>query len=200
MDLAIIFRGVERLLVILAAMLCLWLSTRVPRGTEVAQGKIKWESYLVELKNVGANVFFAGFGALILVASIFSKLDDQNYSNSKTSSELTHRTIYLTPPAQLKQQTSSIAHEISLLQGYAAGITANTLTQQERQGLLTSMRRLTNSQATLFDIAFGEGTRARFDDYQSKCAGDSVETTKICNDYRNDLGEVTLTEMENFAK
>ena len=82
MEWFVLFRGVERWLIVLAAMLCLWLSTRVPQGIERSQGKLKWQGYLIELKNVGPNVFFAGFGAFILIVSLFAKLD--NYQSTAT--------------------------------------------------------------------------------------------------------------------
>jgi hypothetical protein len=207
----VLFRGVERWLIVLAAMLCLWLSTRVPRGTERSQGKFKWGGYLIELKNIGPNVFFAGFGAFILIVSLFAKLDSQfyqSYSNSQgaaenakgSATEVERRTNYLTPPVQTRQKASTVAREIAVLQTYASSLAGNALTQDERQALLASMRRLASSQAGLFEIAFGEGSRSRFDDYESKCSGDPVASQQQCQQYRSEFGASTLSEMEKFGK
>lgn len=209
MEWFVLFRGVERWLIVLAAMLCLWLSTRVPQGIERSQGKLKWQGYLIELKNVGPNVFFAGFGAFILIVSLFAKLDNyQSYSNSQgftentkgNASQVERRTNYLTPPAQTRQEASTVAREIAALQTYASSLSINALTQDERQALLASIRRLASSQAGLFDIAFGEGSRSRFDDYESKCAGDAVASQQQCEQYRSEFGANTLSEMEKFGK
>lgn len=206
MESAILIRGVERWLIIIAAMLCLWLSTQIKRGPEASTGRLKWDGYLVELKNVGPNVFFAGFGALILIVALFSKLDDKVVAVREPAATpvpsqpalVERRAIYLAS-AQLKQKASDLSREIARVKNFSDPVTKNTLTSAERAALDDSMNKLAANQSTLFELVFGEGSRARFDDYASKCLGDPAASKQLCQDYESEFG-ARLTEMKGFGK
>jgi hypothetical protein len=64
-----VFRGSERILVVLAASLCVWLGYRLFQSLPAehnAQGKFELPGAKLTMSKVGPGVFFALFGALVL--------------------------------------------------------------------------------------------------------------------------------------
>ena len=74
----------------------------------------------------------------------------------------------------------------------------STLTSEERKALAESMSKLAANQSTLFELVFGEGSRARFDDYASKCLGDPAASKQQCQNYESEFG-ASLAEMKKFG-
>jgi hypothetical protein len=64
-----VFRGSERVLVVLAASLCIWLGYRLFQSLPTehnAQGKLELPGAKLTMSKIGPGVFFALFGALVL--------------------------------------------------------------------------------------------------------------------------------------
>ena len=64
-----VFRGSERVLVVLVASLCIWLGYRLFQSLPTehnAQGKLELPGVKLTMSKMGPGVFFALFGALVL--------------------------------------------------------------------------------------------------------------------------------------
>lgn len=199
----LLFRGLERLLIVVIAGLCLWIAHRIGGGREVSSGTVKWDTFSVELKKVGPSIFFGAFGTAILIYTLASPFSITSTITREGDGSVVEQeeTRFLT--AQDRERTqrilSGISAEVAGLNGYLATLTRGTLTETEREDLVATIRRLVAQRDDLFTAAFGAQARVRYDDYVRRCGSETQKQSDGCERRRLEFGRERLAAMETFG-
>jgi hypothetical protein len=89
------FRGSERVLIVLAATLCIWLGYRLFQSLPTqhnAQGKLELPGAKLTMSKIGPGVFFALFGALVLWQGQEHALDTTDHRTATVQGDVTRDT------------------------------------------------------------------------------------------------------------
>ena len=138
-DLPIILRGLERLLITAGAFFCFWLCFKFQETSQTSEGKFKWESLSVELKKVGPSIFFALFGAAILLVSLSKPLEitDRPVAGSSGTSRKFHYLMSDDAVVSLKRDLNSMLNLERVVR-------SNQLTPEDRSKLADILMRATS--------------------------------------------------------
>ncbi|MBQ4837362.1 hypothetical protein [Pseudoalteromonas luteoviolacea] len=90
-------RDIERIVIVIIAGISIYLGYRLFYLVKETQGKMKVSGgdYTIDLSDVGPGIYFAVFGSIILVSSLFSKVEKEaitTFKNGVVASEAS-RTI-----------------------------------------------------------------------------------------------------------
>jgi hypothetical protein len=189
-DLPILLRGLERLLITAGAFFCFWLCFKFQETNQTSDGKFKWEGLSVELKKVGPSVFFALFGAAILIVSLSKPLEytDKPDAGSPGTTRSFH---YL----MSDDATASLKRDLNAMVNLERVVRSNELTADDRGKLADILARAANHKRTLFELTFGSGTLAEYEDYEARC---NKQTSQECDAARDRLGKDRVKDMEQF--
>lgn len=189
-DLPILLRGLERLIITAGAFFCFWLCFKFQATNQTSDGKFKWEGLSVELKKVGPSVFFALFGVAILIVSLSKPLEITDKPEAGSSGILRSFHYLMSDDA-----VGSLKHDLNSMVNLERVVRSNQLTTDDREKLADILARATNHKRTLFELIFGSGTIADYEDYEARC---SKQTSKECDAARDYLGKERVKDMEQF--
>lgn len=172
----LLFRGSERLIVVLAAFSAIWLGyrlfDRVVSDRGAFEGKIgEWQ---IKLQRIAPGVFFAMFGASILVFALNAPFK-QTPSSGSVGGETQSTTEYVNPQVAATEQTRALdaivamSTAISLLNNPTL---TSTLEPVDQNLAIGTVSKLILHRDMLIDDAYGKGWRQKYYDIAQKVAKD----------------------------
>lgn len=199
----LLFRGLERLLIILVAGLSLWIAYRIGHGREASSGAIKWDSFSIELKKVGPSIFFGAFGTAIVIYALLTPIEAIERTTVEPDGTVTteRETRFLTAQDEERSQQllGQISTDIARLSPFTRSIEQGNLTPDQRLDLAAGVRALVSQRDDLLVAAFGSDLAGRFEDYLSRCSGTNAQATAACNNLEEEIGADTLEAMQTFG-
>lgn len=199
----LLFRGLERLLIILVAGLSLWIAYRIGHGREASSGAIKWDSFSIELKKVGPSIFFGAFGTSIVIYALLTPIEVTERTTRGPDGTVTteRETRFLTAQDEVRAQRvlGQISADVAELSSFIRAIEEGTLTQNQRLDLAAGLRALVSQREDLLTAAFGSDLASRFEDYLSRCSGTNEQATAVCSNLEAEIGAETLEAMQTFG-
>jgi len=202
------FRGIERLLIIVGAIFSLWVAQRIYTETQQQLGEafIKTDTITIELKKVGPSTFFALFGTIILVISLYQTLEVSNTSKTTslkgediiTESTETYRYLSDKKHTRLKEELKEINSTFLAIASFETSLRSHTasFTKSEEVEIADLIRKLDGVPATFVDVIYGKGMYEKYDSATNSC----LMGLKECESNKNSLGHDVYNEINLFLE
>lgn len=166
-------RAAERLLIVFSGLICIvlgyglfrlsYLKTDVSNNASKAEMVAKGAGFELTLRHVWPGVFFAAFGMMILITSILTQLKSSVQAVPDGAMQLsTYQGGGSIPTDSKTRAASAIAAIGGVLAIEPPGSAASS---PQRMNVIS---RLTTAQIDLVDVAYGQGSYAKFTDIASK--------------------------------
>jgi len=165
------FRGIERLFIAFSGLICILLGFALFRQAyggsvgEHAEFSAKGGGFEIGLKNSWPGVFFAAFGMIILVASVITRVATEMSKADGSGTNFQYQAGGI-PTADTKSRAMNAViamGEILALEGKKP--------QDAQVQKTAKLQQLATAQIDLVDIAFGEGSYAKYLDLEARTAG-----------------------------
>ena len=194
--LGLLFRGIERLIIVGAAFTAIWSGFRLfstvisDRGSfEGALGEWK-----VKLQRIAPGVFFACFGAIILLFAVSSPFTysptapiDQD-STMPDTQRLEAQTKYIGgyPGTNEQIRAQNLIVDLTTVTGFLSDPDLlKSFSLDNKMRVADAVVRLTNHRMSLIDVAFGKGWRQNYDTYVGQFKPiESAKDSLSDNEYR----------------
>jgi hypothetical protein len=148
--LALSFRGLERLLIVAAAMLSLWggIMLFLKGVTGVSDAEWKTDTFSVKLFRISPGVFFGLFGAVILVYSVSSGI---TVAETEEGPQIAYHGVAQDNSLELFQARNTFAKFVNDSMPHISAIS-----ESEKQGLIKANRLLQMVQIRQLEAKFGQ--------------------------------------------
>lgn len=155
-------RIAERILIVLFGGLCLLFGFLLFSRVTQTQGDLEakgGDKLYLRLRNVGPGVFFALFGAAVLVSSLAFQFSLDNFKPGKGTQQSSLSVRLGVSPTTISQVdiTKSRIAALSALLTFYGDHSAKALEGAERSALLQALPILDDLRADFIDSVFGEG-------------------------------------------
>ena len=175
--LGLMFRGIERLIIVTAAFAAIWQGFRL--FSTVVSDKGSFEGYMgewkVKLQRVAPGVFFACFGAIILSFSVsapFSyKAGEPTTQGPGTLGNWQKDVQYISnyPGTNDKTKAQKLIVDLTTVTGFLSmPDLLGKMSTDDKMKVGDAIVRLNNHRMSLIDGAFGSGWRDKYHKYVAK--------------------------------
>lgn len=197
-DVILIFRAIERLVIIAGGFYCFWISYKFAHGSGAGDFAMTWEGFSIELKKIGPSIFFALFGCCLLIYIASLKVEIE-VTSSESGESFTRISRFMTEEEELNliARLSALSKNIHLATDFARQFSDNTITASGRNEFLDVTAGLEEMRPVIFEASFSTIDRSIFSTLKAECL--DHEKSDRCNDLRQKLGS-KLERMENFGK
>ena len=172
--LGLLFRGIERLIVVTAAFFAIWLGFRlfatVVSDTGAFEGSMG--HWTIKLQRIAPGVFFACFGAIILMSSINSPLEYRTTKSNASDplaagpSQDDFRYVGGYSWTGDKIRARHLISDLTTATGFLSKPDVlDKIPLDDRLRLGEAIVRLTNHRSSLVDAAFGKGWQQKYQNY-----------------------------------
>lgn len=184
-----IARSLERLGIVAVSGVSIWAGYRLFRVVTEARANAEIEGHGVKLtmSQVGPGVFFALFGAIVLIYALASpiKVHPKDSDGSATTGGVVYDLDNVNKPSY-----SGAMGAINRVRLLAAQAGMKSLTGNERKQLVSASENLAAAKNCLMDSEFGAGTFAEYQVILGVCEKDPVQ----CDSYLKAKNKVAWFE------